>query len=79
MSLRRETKVDSLPTTVSSDDADRRFQELWRIMNDVGIPRMTTHELEEWTYLMAESLEGKGDGPIRELSTETANQLPYAV
>jgi len=30
-------------------------------MNDFGITHMTTEELEEWSYLMAESLEGKGD------------------
>ncbi len=34
-------------------------------MNEVGISSMTTRELEEWSYLMAESLEGKGNGPIR--------------
>jgi hypothetical protein len=30
-------------------------------MNDFGVAGMTTEELEEWSYLMAESLEGKGD------------------
>jgi hypothetical protein len=37
------------------------MQELWDVMNDVGIASMTVNELEEWSYLMAKSLEGKGD------------------
>lgn len=59
MSLRRGTPGATPPTT------DCALDELWRKMNDVGIMRMTTDELEQWSYLMAESLEGKGDGPIR--------------
>ena len=64
MSLRKGTRADTLQTILSSDEAERRFHKLWRLMNDVGLTGMTTRELEEWTYLMAESLEGKGDVPI---------------
>lgn len=60
MSLRKATKDATRPTTVSAPEM-RRLDELWRIMNDVGITTMSTEELEEWSYLMARSLDGKGD------------------
>ena len=63
MSLRKGTGDDTPPIT------DYALDELWRKMNDVGILCMATDELEQWSYLMAESLEGKGDGPIREVHT----------
>ena len=63
MSLRKGTTGATPPIT------DYALDELWRKMNDVGILCMTTDELEQWSYLMAESLEGKGDGPIREAHT----------
>jgi len=40
------------------------MDELWHLIQDVGITGMSTSELEEWTYLMARSLEGKGNGPV---------------
>ena len=58
MSLRKQTVHGSHSTTVS---ARERLQQLYDRMNDFGITHMTTEELEEWSYLMAESLEGKGD------------------
>ena len=73
MSLRRGTRGDTPPTT------DCALDEMWRKMNDVGILRMTTDELEQWSYLMAESLEGKGDGPIREVHTTSTGGAPGAL
>lgn len=58
MSLRKLTVHASRWTTESSDE---RLQQLYDRMNDFGVAGMTTEELEEWSYLMAESLEGKGD------------------
>ncbi len=60
MSLRKLTLHASRLTTESSDE---RLHKLHARMNDIGVMGMTTEELEEWTYLMAESLEGKGDPP----------------
>lgn len=58
MSLRKMTVHASRQNTASSDD---RLQELHKRMSDFGLTHMTTEELEEWSYLMAQSLEGKGD------------------
>lgn len=60
MSLRKEIKGATLQTTFTVPDR-ARMHELFRIMADVGLSRMSTVELEEWSYLMARSLEGKGD------------------
>lgn len=38
-----------------------RSQELYDLMRDIGLPSMSTEELEEWSGLVAKSLEGKGD------------------
>jgi hypothetical protein len=43
-------------------------------MKQTGITSMSTEELEEWTMLMAKSLEGKGDGPLRKVSTKHAKR-----
>jgi hypothetical protein len=43
-------------------------------MKQTGITSMSTEELEEWTMLMAKSLEGKGDGPLGEVSTKPAKR-----
>jgi len=48
-------------------------------MKQTGITSMSTEELEEWAMLMAKSLEGKGDGPLREVSTKSAKGPPKAV
>jgi len=64
MSLRRETAAATPPTTASAPDFER-MDELWHTIQDVGLTGMSTDELEEWTYLMARSLEGKSNGPIR--------------
>lgn len=61
MSLRKLTVHASRLDKVSSRE---RLQELYDRMNDFGVSLMTTEELEEWTYLMAESLEGKGDPSV---------------
>ena len=61
MSLRKGTK-DAMPQTTDSAPDFDRMEELFRVMSSVGLARMSTRELEEWTYLMAESLAGKGDG-----------------
>lgn len=54
MSLRKEMQeVELAPCD--------RLDELHRIMTDVGLSGMSTRELEEWSYLMAQSLHGKGD------------------
>lgn len=58
MSLRKMTLHASRQITESSPD---RLQQLHNRMNDIGVMCMTTEELEEWSYLMAESLEGKGN------------------
>lgn len=58
MSLRKMTLHALRQTTESSPD---RLQQLHNRMNDIGVMCMTTEELEEWSYLMAESLEGKGN------------------
>lgn len=60
MSLRKETAGAMLSTTDSAPDFDR-MDELHRVMSGVGLAGMSTRELEEWSYLMAESLKGKGD------------------
>lgn len=60
MSLRKETKADAPLITGTAHDFSR-LEELFKIMTDVGVTRMSTSELEEWSYLMARSLEGKGD------------------
>lgn len=59
MSLRKETLTATRWNTECSDD--ERLQELYHIMNEAGVSAMSTRELEEWSYLMARSLEGKGD------------------
>ena len=58
MSLRNLTVHASRQSAGSPDE---RLQQLYQQMNDLGVTRMTTEELEEWSFLMAESLEGKGD------------------
>lgn len=58
MSLRKMTLHASRRSTVSSDE---RARQLLDRMNDIGVACMTTEELEEWSYLMALTLEGKGD------------------
>lgn len=60
MSLRKVTKDATRQTTDSAHDFSR-LEELFKIMTDIGVTRMSTGELEEWSYLMARSLEGKGD------------------
>jgi len=60
MSLKQGTAADLPPSTESQDDF-HRLRELFEIMTEVGVTRMSTQELEEWSYLMARSLEGKGD------------------
>lgn len=66
MSLRKLTVHASRQTTESSHD---RLQLLHDRMSDIGVMCMTTEELEEWSYLMAESLEGKGDMTLDIVST----------
>ena len=61
MSLRKLTVHAS---RLHTDSFDERLHELYARMNDIGVSCMTTEELEEWSYLMAESLEGKYDMPI---------------
>jgi len=78
MSLKKETREDTPRITVSALEM-KRMHELWDVMNDVGLASMTVNELEEWSYLMAKSLEGKGNRPIRELSTKIADLPPNAV
>jgi len=56
-------------------EVDNRLYELWRVMKQTGITSMSTEELEEWTMLMAKSLEGKGDRPLRKVSTKPAKRL----
>lgn len=51
------------------ESPEERLHELFNRMNDFGITLMTTEELEEWSYLMAESLEGKGDVTVDIVST----------
>lgn len=51
------------------ESPEERLHELFNRMNDLGITLMTTEELEEWSYLMAESLEGKGDVTVDIVST----------
>jgi hypothetical protein len=70
MSLRNLTVHASRSAIESSDE---RLQELYSRMNDIGVSCMTTEELEEWSYLMAESLEGKGDPvvPISQVSIKS--------
>ena len=60
MSLKRVIEGATKPPMDSMSDGTR-MHELFRIMTEVGLSRMSTQELEEWTYLMAQSLEGKGD------------------
>ena len=60
MSLRKETADGTLQITDSAPDFSR-MEELYRVMREVGVHRMSTRELEEWSYLMALSLAGKGD------------------
>lgn len=64
MSLRKGTEGATLQTTGSAPDFDR-MEELFATIQQVGLTGMSTGELEEWTYLMAKSLEGKGNMPIR--------------
>jgi hypothetical protein len=62
MNLKQETTVGSNVTTeLSVKEQQSRSQFLFNLMRDIGIMSMTTNELEEWTNLMAISLEGKGD------------------
>lgn len=74
MNLGRKTAVDIAPITSSSGEVDNRLDELWRVMKQTGITSMSTEELEEWTMLMAKSLEGKGDGPLIKVSTKRAKR-----
>jgi len=74
MSLRRKTTGATAPIISSSGEVDNRLYELWRVMKQTGITSMSTEELEEWTMLMAKSLEGKGDGPLGEVSTKPAKR-----
>lgn len=60
MSLRKVIEGVTQPPMDSAPDS-ARMHELFKIMTEVGLSRMSTRELEEWTYLMAQSLEGKGD------------------
>ena len=60
MSLRKGIEGATLQTTDSAPDFDR-MDELFATIQQVGLTGMSTGELEEWTYLMAKSLEGKGD------------------
>ncbi len=69
MSLRKLTVHASRQTMESPEE---RLHELFNRMNDFGITLMTTEELEEWSYLMAESLEGKGNVSVDIVSTEHA-------
>lgn len=80
MSLRKETKGGSPLTMDSSvEDEHARAQFLFDLMREIGLTAMSTEELEEWTYLMSKSLEGCGDEPVRELSTNPARGLEEAV
>lgn len=80
MNLKRVTKgVMPLTTESSIEDENERAQFLFDLMRDIGLSAMSTEELEEWTYLMAKSLQGKGNGPVRELSTYYAPDLEDAV
>jgi hypothetical protein len=79
MNLRRKTTAATAPITSSSGEVNNRLDELWHIMKQTGITSMSTEELEEWAMLMAKSLEGKGDGPLREVSTKSAKGPPKAV
>ena len=60
MSLRKVIEGVTHPPMDSAHDRTR-MHELFKIMTEVGLTRMSTRELEEWTYLMAKSLEGKGN------------------
>jgi hypothetical protein len=75
MNLRRKTAAATALITSSSGEVDNRLDELWRVMKQTGITSMSTQELEEWTMLMAKSLEGKGDGPLRKVSTKRAKRV----
>lgn len=80
MSLRKGTEVDTLLPMASSTKAEQdRAQFLFDLMREVGLMAMSTEELEEWTYLMSKSLEGKGDVPPDKLSTECSLSRPTAV
>ena len=70
MSSRRGTEAATPPITASAREMGRLL-ELWEVMKDVGLASMTVNELEEWSYLMALSLEGKGNGtvPVAEAHT----------
>ena len=71
--------VMPLTTESSDEDEHERAQFLFDLMREIGLTAMSTEELEEWTYLMSKSLEGKGDGPVRQLSTYPARELEKAV
>jgi len=79
MNLRKKTTGATAPITSSSGEVDNRLDELWRVMKQTGITSMSTEELEEWAMLMAKSLEGKGDRPLRKVSTKSAKGPPKAV
>ena len=78
MSLRKQTVHASHSITGSAPD---RLQQLYDRMNDFGFAGMTTEELEEWSYLMAESLEGKGDPyvPVEKAHTISTEGLRRAL
>lgn len=80
MSLRRGTEAATPPITASAREMGRLL-ELYKIMNEVGFASMTVNELEEWSYLMAKSLEGKGDphGPVAEAHTARPEGLVWAL
>lgn len=59
MSLRKETLDATSWSTECTEE--ERLQQLYAIMSEAGVSAMSTRELEEWSFLMARSLEGKGD------------------
>jgi hypothetical protein len=80
MSLRKETRAATQsPTALSARAEQDRAQFLFDLMREVGLAAMSTEELEEWTYLMSKALEGKGDVPLQEVSTEFPLVCPGAV
>jgi hypothetical protein len=66
MSLKRTTETALEPITESLVKKEQeRSQFLFDLMRDIGVMSMTTNELEEWTYLMSKSLQGKGDVTVQ--------------
>lgn len=80
MSLRKGTRgVMPLTTESSAEDEHERAQFLFDLMREVGLTAMSTEELEEWTYLMSKSLEGKGNMPLTEVATLYPKEFRDAV